>query len=196
MSKRILICFLFSFLALTANGFSQTKIDKKKLVGKSFRTKFVLATDGDCRIEITPNDLSSDQEYCEFVSHIKSNTKLKLKDFSDEKNWAKLVFEVEGENDEFEIFLKNDSKRSFQKSFKLAFSDRKISDDVVFPSCDGKNKLDIIRKMGFPSKISREREQKEKWTFDPGWIGGFPCSYDVTYIEMQNGKVVSVSGEI
>jgi hypothetical protein len=193
MSKRVIIWLLFAFLVFPVNIFSQTKIDKKRFVGKSFWTKFVLATDSDCKIRIAPRDISPGAEICSFIAHIKANTEIKLKQLADEKDWAKLTFEVNTE--EFDLFLKNGSKKDFHESFDLALSSKKISEEDVSPSCSVQSKLDIIKKMGIPSRISRTGES-EKWTFGVGWIGGYPCGFDETYIEIKKDKVVGMSGII
>ena len=54
------LLLIASFAAV--NVYSQTRIDEKQFVGKSFRTKFVTAAAGDCEIKITPQDVSPDEE--------------------------------------------------------------------------------------------------------------------------------------
>lgn len=193
--RRKLTIWLLIFL-LSASAFSQTGIDKNKFVGKTFWTKFVLATLSDCKIEITPDDLSPSENFCHFYEHLEPNTAIKLKALTDEKDWARLTFEVKG--DEFEVFIKNDTKRNFRKSFALAFSKQKLSGEKIYGECisgkrDAKTPRDVIRKMGFPSKIGRD-EVDELWTFTPRIQGD--CGGDITYVRIKNGQVTQVYIEI
>lgn len=196
MKRRFIIWSLFSFLVLSSAAFSQTKINKNKFIGKSFWTKFVFATRSDCKIEITPDDLSPSEKFCRFYDHLEPNTALKLKNLTDEKDWARLTFEFN--DNEFVVFIKNDTKRNFQKSFEMFFSKKKISEGEVFSDCvsrkrDAKTTRDVIRKMGFPSKIGRD-EIDELWTFSPRVQ--VDCGGDVTYIRIKNGQVTEVTIEI
>lgn len=187
------IAFLIiSILILSSSIISQTNINKNIFVGKSYWTKFVLATFSDCRIEITPDNISPNQGNCKFQIHLEANSKIKLKKIIYQKQWAKLIFDDKG-NYEFEIFLKSDSKINLQKSFDLAFSKKSVSDDRITPSCNVKTRLDVIRKNGFPSEIYR-KGKSETWIFDVGWIGGQFCGYDATHIEIKNGIVTDISG--
>lgn len=193
--------FLLLLLVLLAAGwqiFAQTVINKKKYIGKTFWTKFILATEaaGDgCRIEITPRDFSPSAKSCNFYLHLNADTPVFLKDISEEKGWAKLVFEDKNGGEEFQVFLQNVSKAAFRNSFELAFSDRKISDAEIYVSCNLKTKRDLLKKVGFPSSISRT-DGGETWTFDAGWSQFSFCGCDVTYIEIKNNRVTGISGLI
>ena len=107
---------ILSSLLFVCSVFSQTNFNTKLLVGKFYWTKIILAREGNCKIEITPNDISPNQKYCNFQNHLEANSKIKLKESTYQKQWAKLTFVNENKID-FVVFLKNDSKQDFQKSF-------------------------------------------------------------------------------
>ncbi len=192
---KIQIIIIISVLASTISAFSQTKIKTEKFVGMSYWTKFVLATEGNCKIEITPTDISPSEEICVFSAHLKTDTKIKLLELSDEKNWAKLKFQT-ADKREFDVYLKNDSRKTFHKSFKLAFSKNKRFKEDYYPYDNSLDtKLDLIKNLGFPTSISRDKEN-EKWTFGADWVYFDFYNYDETYIYLENDKVTKINGII
>ena len=98
-----------------------------------------------------------------------------------------------GNNKSFNIYLKNISKKDFKLSFDLFFSKQKVKQR--HPVCDFKTKLEVIKKLGFPTKLRRTGTD-ETWTLGLGYTLGGPCGYEIAYIEIRKGKVRSLSGEI
>lgn len=173
--------------------FSQTPNNTKKYVGKSFWTKFVLPTDSDCKIKIAPDDIVTDDNYCKYTNHLETNTKIKLKKLSSSKGWKKLTFE-DSDKYEFSIYLQDNSKNDFQKSFDLAFSKKKLADDEAYRTCPEKTKLEVIKKLGIPSTISR-KGRNEIWDFEVGWAVGFnACGFDAMTIEIVDGFIKQIGG--
>ncbi len=187
------ITLFILILSLPITIFSQNNFDKKLLVGRSFWTKFTLATESECEIKISPTDIITNNEYCKFDVHLETNTKITLKRIVNYRTWAKLVFEDTDKTD-FKIYLKNNSKRNFRRSFNLAFSRKEISEDAVYHICPEKNKIEVIKNLGFPTSI-RRNGKNEEWYFDPGWIGGpTVCGYDAMTIKMKAGVITQISG--
>jgi hypothetical protein len=191
-NKIILIFFVILFFSFPAFAKSQ---QKKNIIPSVFWTKFPLPRVSECKIRITSNDISPDEEFCRFLGHISKGTKITLKRVSQERGWTKLILRTEEEDDDFEVFLKSDTKANLKKSFDLAFSRKEIEGDSHFCDCYQKTKLDLIKCKGFPSTITRENGE-EIFYFDYGFIGGQCGSFDISTVRIKNGKIIMVGGQV
>jgi hypothetical protein len=190
---KVLIIILVVALIVPA-AFSQLKAQKNQLAPKFYWTEFALATAGDCKIKIAPDDISPNEKDCAFTGHLPKGSKVKLKNKSDKGNWAKLIFEDEN-GQAFEIYLKNDSEINYEKALNLAFSDTEIEDDSNLCGCDEKTKLDLIKCKGFPSRIAR-KDETEIYYFGLDSASGQMCGFDLSQVTIKKGRITQVSGTI
>lgn len=190
MSIKYKISF-FSFLVvlmLNLSVIAQQEHSSKKFSSNTYWTKSVLAIDGDCKIKVAPDDISPDEKVCYFYKHLLIGSQVTLQMLKMESPWAKLTFIDDKSKEAFVIYVKNTSKKTFKDAFDLFFSKREIKDS--FDSCDIGTKLDVIKKIGFPSRFSRS-DKGESWHFDVAYVGGQICGYDASTIEIGNRKVTS-----
>ena len=178
-------------LGLTVLGQSTAHI--KKLVSKTFYVNSILAVTSDCKIKITPDDILPGEKDCAFYELLPIGEKITLRDFTRKGVWAKLRFSREIKPENFEIYVKNDSEKTFKESFDLFFSNSEIKDERL--DCDVETKSEVLSKIGFPSRLVRENG-KEYWRFDLDYIGGPFCSFDFFIIEIEKNKVINISGSI
>jgi hypothetical protein len=193
-SKKIIIIVL-AILILNLPAYSQNNLKSSNFIPKVFWNKFSLPTVSECKIRITPYDISPDEEYCRFLGHLSKGTKITMKKMFQERGWTKLILQAEEFEDDFEVFLKGSTKANLKKSFDLAFSSKEIKDDSNFCDCHQKTKLDLIKCKGFPDSITRTKEE-EIFHFGYGFIGGQCGGFDISTVRIKKGKIINVGGII
>ncbi len=181
------IFLLGCFLPVAA----QNRADIQNIVNRDYWTRSVLATRGSCEIRITSTDLAPVRSDCTFTDHLGIGTKVRVTQIVKNKNWTKV--EIEHWEGATSIYLSNRSRSEFRRAFNQFFS--RVEIDLDMAACEVVTKRDVIRQLGFPSRISRSGHN-EIWTLDFTWIGGYPCGFDETYIEISKNRVIQITGSV
>ena len=194
MSLRDLLISFSVILILGSTISGQSNPHIKKLISKTFYVNSILAVTSDCKIKITPDDIVPGKEECAFYELLEIGEKITLQGFTRKGDWAKLQFTTETKPESFEIYVKNDSEKTFKESFDLFFSSRGIEYQRL--DCDVETKSEVLDKIGFPSRLVR-KNGKEYWHFHLDYINQPFCSgFDFFIIEIEKNKVINIGGSI
>ena len=143
--------------------------------------------------EVSSNNIVfTDESICGFYPKVyespilSRNTEVKIISVDKQNDSAKVIFEAKQKN--YEILIKSSSKKDFEKSFSLVFSD-KTSKDKDKEVTSWKS---AIKQFGFPITKCKD-SASEKWFYTLEFSPMACGSYDGCVIEV-NKKGVSISG--
>jgi hypothetical protein len=191
--SRVVVTLVLFVAASHYSAPAQSSRDLNNLLSKTFWTRVILATSGDCKIQITPNDLSPNQNNCHFGDELEVSSKVKIRSVKKERGWSRL--RIETKLGKTNIYLRNTSVNVFRKSLFMFFSRSPLTDPG--PSCQGSTKAELIRNLGFPSVIHRDGDS-ETWELSYAWGGRIEyCDgYDTARISILKGMVKGIGGTL
>jgi hypothetical protein len=184
----------FAIVILTVAAVSvETAVGQKAQKVEVVWTKIIIPTlSQGCRIELASTSLSPSVSECVYAGHLRSGSQVAIVSRTKTPGWTLLKLRSAA-GVEFDFYVEHRSQVSFERLLNSVFSAKKV--EFEQPGCNFRTVKEAIQKVGFPTKISREKG-KEKWVFDADYLASSFCSYDVTFVDFENGKVKQVSGLI
>ncbi|HZH31124.1 MAG TPA: hypothetical protein VEY11_10210 [Pyrinomonadaceae bacterium] len=157
-----------------------------------------------CRPLVSPHNITFTEGDCDIDANsgkiFSRATKVKIYSVTSSKGFAAVRFrhwpEIYELDTEYEILLRSDSAKNFNRSFRLLFSERDVTDDQR-PECPDelKTKAQVIKCMGFPLSVTR-RGGMEKYSYIMEFAGFSYLGYDGWTVELKRNNVINVWGNI
>lgn len=143
----------------------------------------IIFTDGPC----------SDDAYSGKI--FQRGTRVKINSVIRGEGFAKVRFGYPDYKTEYEVLLKYDSSKSFNRSFALLFSKDKVPHEYRCPN-ELTTKQQVIRCLGYPISITKKGDV-ERYFYILEFVGPNPfSSYDGFWVEIKDDKFKGVTGYI
>lgn len=196
VSAQILIAVLLSTVAYSQNGGKLREIPNK-----TYWLKYPLIYFKSCAPRVSPDNIIFTEGNCEADSPysgkiIPKGAEVELNSAVREKGFAKVTFKWASSS--YEVLLKNDSEKTFRKSFDLLFAMKELGQwyDTDCPS-GIKTKKQLVQCIGFPIRAKKEGNVEHYfYILEFAGPGNPYSSYDGFTVMIDHGKIVSVSGYI
>ena len=185
-------CSLIFFVVLFCSFvFGQSDFGMDKYVSKTFWIRHNLVLSGE--VKVYPNNIEFEKTDGKIVNR---GEQVKIESIKTEKDFSKVIFSAKDST--YELLIQSNSKKNFQKSFKLAFSPKPIKESLVNLYCESKmkTKKDLLKCFGFPLRVDKDEENNIEIFHYTCWFLNHCWSLDTYEVKIKNGKIIDISGLI
>lgn len=200
--KRVTAQLILSLL-LSITALGDGKLYPEVNLSKPYWLNYSLIFLEGCQPRISPDNITFTVGTCTVNAYkgkiFSRGAKIKIYSITEGNGHTKVRFRYWPQSyeleSEYEVLLKNDSKKTLRKSFALLFSQREVPVEYKCPD-QLKTKKHIIKCLGFPIEVHQERDV-EKYFYILEFVGPNPFSgFDGFSVEIKKGKFKNVTGYI